>query len=389
MVKYPFNGNLNPNEIFSSIYNMIISQEFLKVALADNYALVDKFKVDGTLYGDTKLFYDHDILKSRAWGGDSEAANLLNINRPADPVCQAITLDQFRQIDITVDQYLSKRAWGTETAFADFTSFILGMIGRTKRLYEVTMFNTYIGTAEGAANKATVEVDLNQYAAITDVEAKNRLEAQEIATSLADLMLEMKDYSRDFNDFKYMKAFNEGELMFVVNGKWANKITYMDLPTIFHKDGINKLTENILPARYFGNIADAVLCAADVYDASTNPDGELDQVTANKKYTVRAGVVDYRSLVEIDYTVSGTVYHLFPGDVIPAGATFDVGTAYKEDGDIICKIMTPETFKYMSAFEVGTEFFNPRSLTTNHYLTWGFSKPDRLKGMPLVTVYAD
>lgn len=66
MVKYPFNGNLNPNEIFSSIYNMIISQEFLKVALADNYALVDKFKVDGTLYGDTKLFYDHDVLKSRA-----------------------------------------------------------------------------------------------------------------------------------------------------------------------------------------------------------------------------------------------------------------------------------------------------------------------------------
>ena len=65
------------------------------------------------------------------------------------------------------------------------------------------------------------------------------------------------------------------------------------------------------------------------------------------------------------------------------------GNIYIEKDDIICKIMTPDTFKYMSAFEVGTEFFNPRSLTTNHYLTWGFSKPDRLKGMPLVTVTAD
>lgn len=377
MTKYPFNGNLNPNEIFSSIYNMIISQEFLKIALANNYALVDKFKVDGTLYGDTKLFYDHDVLKSRAWTGDSEASNLLNINRPAAPVCQAITLDQFRQIDITVDQYLSKRAWGTETAFGDFTSFILGMIGNTKRLYEVTMFNAYVGTTEGSANKASVTVPLNQYSSITDVEAKNRLEAQEIATTLADLLVEMKDYSRDFNDFKYVKAYNENDLMFVVNSKWANKITYMDLPTIFHKDGINKLTENILPARFFGTALNDTNLGS--YSAATPTTGKpINSSTGAYTPGTNNANGTIRTLVEKEVTVSTVVYHLFPGDEIPAGATvtvasgsgqFKAAEVYFENAKIICKIITPDTFKYMSAFEVGTEFFNPRALTTNHYLT--------------------
>ena len=374
MVKYPFNGNLNPNEIFSSIYNMIISQDFLKIALADNYALVDKFKVDGTLYGDTKLYYDHDILTSRPWLNDAEASNLLNINRPDDPVCQAITLDQFRQIDITVDQYLSKRAWSTENAFAQFTGSILGMIGKTKRLYEVTMFNSYVGTTEGESTGSTVEIALSD---ITETgEEKNRLEAQTIANSLADLMVEMKDYSRDFNDFGFMRAYSEGDLMFVVNSKWANKITYIDLPTIFHKDGINKLTENILPARFFGVVCDSTMA-------------EEGGPIAGNKVQATATV---RSLVEKDVGNK----HYFPGDKIDtnttvgsSSASFLYAEAYVEKDDIICKIITPNTFKLMSAFEVGTEFFNPRSLTTNHYLTWGYSKPDRLKGQPLVTVYAD
>ena len=81
-VKYPFNGNLNPNEVFGSIYNMILFQEVKYPNLADNYGYVDKFKIEGSMFGDTALFYDQDVLSSRPWLGDAEAQNLLSIERP-------------------------------------------------------------------------------------------------------------------------------------------------------------------------------------------------------------------------------------------------------------------------------------------------------------------
>ena len=104
-----FNGQLHPNEIFGALYNMIISQE----VFADNIKgsdLVDQARVDGGLFGDTKLYYSTDALASSAWGNDAEATNLLELHRPEVPECQAIVLDKFRQIRLTVDNYLSKRA---------------------------------------------------------------------------------------------------------------------------------------------------------------------------------------------------------------------------------------------------------------------------------------
>ena len=83
-----FAGQLNANEIFAGLYNMIISQE----VFADNVAeagdeLVDMARVDGSLYGDTKLYYASDALKSAPWGNDAEATNLLKLNRPDAPKC--------------------------------------------------------------------------------------------------------------------------------------------------------------------------------------------------------------------------------------------------------------------------------------------------------------
>lgn len=385
MVKAPFNGNLNPNEVFSSIYNMIISQQVMNPELADNYGeLVGKYKTDGGLYGDTKLFYATDILASRPWLGDAEAANLLNVNRPDDPKCQAIVMDKFRQIDITIDNYLSKRAWSTEGVFSTFNGIIIGMLGKTKRLYEVTLFNTYVGTTEADNTKAVgslVEVPLSDYAEITDIEAKNRLEAQKIAEVVANTLVDMKDYSRDFNEYGFMRAYNEGELSFIWNSKYINKITKLDLPTIFHKEGlVDKMDQYVLPARYFGVVTDSTMAE------------EGGPIAGNK---VQAAAV-VRSLVEKTVGSGDSAKHYFPGDRIATGTTvggssasFLYAEAYVEKDDIICKIVTNDTYKFMSAFEVGTNFFNPRSLTENHYLTWGYGDPDRLLDQPLVTVVAD
>jgi hypothetical protein len=89
--------------------------------------------------------------------------------------------------------------------------------------------------------------------------------------------------------------------------------------------------------------------------------------------------------------VSGTKYHLFPGEEIPVGATvksggdFGFGEVYAEEDDVLCKVMTRMP-PYMSAFSVGTSFFNARSLTENHYLTFGHNTLEYLKGMPFITV---
>lgn len=378
MVKNPFNGNLNTNEVFSAIYNMIISQTMMVPELANNYdALLSKFKDEVGLFGDTKLYYDADVLESYDWSGDSEASNLLAIARPDAPNCQAVTIDQFRQIALTLDEYLSKRAWSTEGAFSQFNSIMSGMLNNTRRLHDTTTFNAFVGTTEGNATKATVDVDITTATTGTTGEEAARLEAETIAQALADLLVEMKDFGRDFNELGYMRAYNESGINFIWNSKYVNKINKVDLPTIFHKEGlIDKMSQYVLPARYFGE--PAALTDTDLFSV------------AGGVYTVKTGVTTVRTLIEDDYTNGTLTKHLFPGDVVPAGyiVTTHGNDLYEETDDIICKVVSDDTYKYLSAFTVGTNFYNPRSLTTNHYLTWGYSKPDYLRGQPLVTVKA-
>lgn len=354
-----FTGTLNANEIFAGIYNMIISQEVFADNIYDTKAsLVDMSRVDGGLYGDTKLYYATDALKSTKWGNDAEATNLLKLNRPASPKCQAIELDNFRQISLTVDDYLTKRAWATEGAFASFNSIMLGWIRDTKRIYDSTTFNAYIGTAQSTVGKQTITVTLP-----TDdnAEAQARLRAQTIAKEMSNLLINLEDVSRDYNDYGFIRSYNSNSLIAVWNAEAVNEITKMDVPTIFHKDKlIDKLGEYTLPARYFGDVnADAK-----AGDGST-----------------------VRSLIEQDISkASSPDVHVFAGDLIPSGYTAPAGTSYTVNPKILFKIMHKRSVPFMSAFEVGTSFFNPKSLTENHYLTWGHNTIEYLKNYPMITI---
>lgn len=338
-----FTGQLRSNEIFSALYNMIISQE----VFADNIKgsdLVDQARVDGGLYGDTKLYYSTDALASAEWGNDAEAANLLALHRPDAPKVQAIVLDKFRQIALTVDNYLSKRAWADEGSFSSFNSVMLGWLKDTKKVYDGTTYNCYIGTAEGLSANATVEV--------TVAEGDN--EAQVIANKLADVVTEMTDYTRDFNDYGQLRRYAEDEIKVIFNSKYINKIKTIDLPVIFDNAGLKAtFSKEVLPARYFGTVN-----------------------TSRKQADSKT-----RSLIE---QVIGDK-HYFAGDKIEVGVYADANTSYQEDDTVICKIVT-KLPPYMSAFEVGTSFFNPKSLTENHYLTFGHNTIEYLKAYPMVTV---
>ena len=178
---------LRANEIFASLANMIISQQVFANHLGSDPSIVDKARVDGGLYGDKKLYYSSDALKSHAWGADSEAANLLAIHRPADPKVQEIVLDTFRQIDLTVDDYLSKRAWQDEGAFSSFNSVMLGWMSDTKRIHEGTLYNAFIGTAESAIGGQAQSVTLSGTG-----------DGQTLAKKIAKIMRQLNDYTRNF-----------------------------------------------------------------------------------------------------------------------------------------------------------------------------------------------
>ena len=366
---------LNPNEIFASIANMIISQEVFADNLGKHQTLVDKARVDGGLYGDKKLYYATDVLKSHAWGADNEAANLLALDRPEDPKVQDITLDIFRQIRLTVDNYLSKRAWSTEGAFSSFQSVMLGWMRETKRVYDGTLYNVFIGATETSVGKQEVQIDITSAVSGLSGVEKEKMEAMVIAQELADLIVAMGDYSRDYNDYGFLRSYGEEAVKVIWNSKHVNKIRKVDLPTIFHKEGlVDKFEEEIIPERYFGR----AIAESDI--------GSGKVIGADGAYDPTKGTL--RTKVELDYND----VHYFPGDKLAESGTYvavvgglDAKDVYLEDESIICKVLV-KLPPMMSSFEVGTSFFNPRSLTETSYLTFGHNTLEYLKNYPFITV---
>lgn len=353
-----FTGKLNSNTIFSALYNMIISQQ----VFADNIAgtksaLVDKARVDGTLYGDTKLYYSSDVLKSEPWGNDAEATNLLKLYRPKAPKCQAITLDTFRQISLTTDSYLSKQAWGDEGAFSSFNSVMKGWIRDTKRIYDATTYNAFFGTcvATGAGQNITWTIDTTDGAPT---------EAQQIAEKLSDLIENMTDVSRDYNDYGFLRSYDEGSIKVIWNSSILHKIKKIDLPAIYHNDFMEKFSES-LPSRYFGTV-----------NASSGS-------TAASNTTIRS-LIEQDVYLTADSSKANPI-HVFAGDLLPNNCDYEENTTYTVDATVICKIVV-KLPPYMSAFEVATSFYNAKSLTENNYLTWGHNTLAKFDNYPFITV---
>lgn len=374
---------LNINEIYSSLNNMVISQRVdagnIKGVAG---SLVDKARVEGSMYGDTKIVISTDALESHPWGGDAEAANLLALDRAPDPEVQAIVLDKFRQIRVTTDDLLTKRAFMTENVFSEFTGILLAWLSDTKRVYDGTLYGVYFGTTETNKGKQIQEIDLRSGSSgqplygLSGIE-KERMEAMLIAQGLANLAVELKDVSRDFNDYGQIRSYDNEEIKIVWNSKYVNKIRKVDLPTIFHKDNlIEKFAEEILPSRYFGR----AVTESDIGSGKIiGTDGAYD----SSKGTLRA---------KEEFTYNNK--HYFPGDALATSGTYvgvvgglEASLVYIETSDVICKVVT-EYPPFMSAFAVGSEFFNPRSHTRNHYLTFGHNTLAYLKGKPFVTVKA-
>lgn len=388
-----FNGQLNVNEWYNSLFNAyrLITTFADNIDALDN-SLAERYKTDGGMYQDQSVFTDMDVLYSREW--DPTDGNVLEPEMKAYPVQQTIKLDKKRQIGLYVEQYLSKRAWMDPDVFDSFLSVVQSLVSRTRKVYEQRMVDVAIGTMETSIGAQQQAVDITTAVGDATGEEKNRLKAQAIAQAIANLKVALADSTRDFNDNQFICAFPMESMDIIINADYYNEILKIDLPTIFHKEGLS-LEGTVRPARYFGKDS-----AAGTANGTTH--------RAKDQYAIRVGTNG-------EYSATGTsIKFVFAGDLLPKGtpvvaagtaltkakAAFVVNGqslnityystvhAYEADSTIICKIVHRDGIKYMSSFETETEFWNPKNLTTNRYLTWMYSNPEHLNHYPLITLRA-
>ena len=353
-----FNGRLNANTVYSMLFNAYR----LITTIGDNLEGIDdslakRFKVDGGEYEDQLVWTYVDILKSYVF--DPDDTNVLEPGERVTPAQQVLKVDKVRQIALYVPtNFLTRQAFMNPSYYDTFQSVVEKQVGETRKVYDQRLIDTYIGTTETVVGLQTQTVDLPNVEG--DEEATNRLQATAIAEKIANIYVDMKDSTRDFNDLGYLVSTPKSKTFVVWNSKFYNKILKVDLPTIYNKEGLLSEGE-VLPARYFGTV---------------NTTGA----------TLGTTNTTVRSLIETDYTVDSKTTHVFPGDLLPAKAVYTANTTYTENPKVICKIITNDAVKYLSAIETESEFWNPKNHSRNKYLTFMYGDPDRLVIRPFVTL---
>lgn len=367
-----YSGQLNQNEIISTLFNSIISWQVTPNNLDIGYnSLEGRFEVEGSQYGDTKLYTSTDIGDVYSYEADTDdQVNVLKLYRPKDPYTQAIELKDFYYYPLTIDSYLSKRIG--ENLYGDVNASFVQWMSTAKDVEKVTRFNAFVGTEK--SDHADVEVDFSGIitpVSTVDDESANRQRAQAIAATLSALETDISDIGTTYNDIGFTRAYAPENLIVVWNAAWYNYLKKYALSSSLLKDGLLELKrENVLPARYFGTV-----------NASST--------------TATAGTRALKHLV-IEETSGGvtTVHRYRAGDQIKVGLTVPAGASYQEtsapgtDGSIICKVIHKDSAPYMAAFETTSEFFNAKNLSTNKYLHFGLSDLKHREDLPWLTVIA-
>lgn len=356
-----FDGQLNTNKVFAALYNMIISLQVFPTGVSNLTGIYGPKKVDGTLYGDTKLYVSTDALKTYLWDGTDTPGgyNLLTVKRPPAPKEDELVIDVFRQIPVTVDNYLTKQAFEAEGTFSSFNGVILSWMQTTKAIYEHTTYTTNILVSASAG--ATLLEDISLATAITGLDALV-FKAQELYKRIEDSMKELEEPSRSYNDHGFMRNYQMSDFDIIVPLGVLSSVKKFDVPFLFNQDGKPVFKE--VHWKYFGTA---------IAGSGTAP----------------ASNTVIRAYVEMDSATgaldgNGNVIHYFPGDLLANNETYTAGQAYTAkyaerpdiSTDIEVLVIHKQDYPIMSAFSVGTSFFNARRLDINHYLTFGHNPVD-------------
>lgn len=363
-----FNGQLNTGVVYNSMYNAIIALYQIKQHFTDSYSLVDRFRKEGSEYGDQLVYMTLDSIPVHDWTNDAEAANLLALDRNKKQHEEKITLNVFKQIRLTTDAYMqTKQLWTSENGFSRFASLLLQTMENAKKVYEIKTFDVFVGTvkATGAAQNLSWDLKTDGPSSSNDPEGAARWYGMKLAENLSNLMYELRDVRRDWNDIQYEASYDMNEFQLLLPASVANKFKYISMPTIFDNGPLKALLEDayILPDTYFGRVVTV-----------TGTQIKADGATHRFLHSQFLGSTFYNA------------GDLIPKDTVIASTTEIVVPAYAEDS-ILLKLIHKEDCPYMSAYNVRSQFYNARSHTTNNYLTFAHNTLEHIGIFPLIEVF--
>ena len=114
------------------------------------------------------------------------------------------------------------------------------------------------------------------------------------------------------------------------------------------------------------------------YDVSASKVALVSKPTANTVFLWAGDAIPYKGQVYEDY-VRGV-------NVTVASTTMPKELFYEVDSSIAFMLIHKNALPFMSGFEVGTEFFNQRSLTNNNYLIFGHNNLEFIEEYPRIRV---
>ena len=365
-----FAGSLNSNEIYNALFNLRILFQKLAPQTVKRDEIVGLLDKATGMYGDTGVVQGMDIQGTYAFGMDAEAPKLLDINRNKTQKIEKFTIDKFRQTDVTNDAYISKRAFLDEGTFALFNGYIVGTLSKAMDAFESGMVKASLGTFSAAPASMNISITLP---AIDGTEATERTRAALIKKAILDLKADMADNSRKYNGYGFYASYDWNDFTAAWSAQYINEINALSLYSAFNPKYIEEATDGrIWTPKWFGN----VLTSAGTTSASNTDIFSLVEVNSDES----------TNFPLTSTQIAGGVYRIFPGDLLPDSFNYGANEAYQMDPKVICKVFAPEYVYYMTGYQQGDSFYNPRSATTNHYLRKGFSDVIISKFRPFITI---
>lgn len=365
-----FNGQLNSNEIYGALFNLRILFQKIAPQTVKRDEIVGLIDKATGMYGDTGVVQGMDIQGTYNFGMDAEAANLLAINRNKTQKIEKFTIDKWRQTDVTNDAYISKRAFLDEGTFAQFNGYIVGTLSKAMDAFESGFVKSSLGTYASP----TVACNVNVLMPAADgTEATERLRAAALRKAILDLKADMEDNQRTYNGYGFYSSYNWDEFTPIFNTKYVNEINAQALYSTFNPEFIKSATgaRNWTP-KWFGS----VLTSNGTTDASNYNIYSLVEVNSDESTNFPLTPTQ----------ITNGVYRIFPGDILPGSFDYLKNEAYAREDKVIAKVFAPEYVYYMTGYEQGESFYNPRSATTNHYLRKGYSDVQVSKFRPFFTL---
>lgn len=365
-----FTGTLNSNEIYNALYNVRILFQKIAPQTVKRDEIISLIEKSVGMYGDTGIVTGMDIQGTYDFGMDAEAANLLAINRNKTQKTEKYTIDKWRQTDVTNDAYISKRAFLDEGTFAAFNGYLVSTLSKAMDAFESGTVKTSLGTFSAIPAAMNITITLP---AIDGTEATERIRASMIKKAILDLKADLKDNQRKFNGYGFYASYNWDDFTAVWSSEYSNEINALALYSTFNPEYIKEATDGrIWTPKWFGNVN----TSAGTTGASNTTVYSLIEVNSDES----------TNFPLTSTQIAGGVYRIFPGDLLPDSFSYGANESYTVDPKVICKIFAPEYVYYLTGYEQGEAFYNPRSATTNHYLRKGYSDVYISKFRPFITI---